>query len=265
MKRRTYAKEITKDYLIKLGITDVTPDGLHIYKGEKEVPQHKTRSGKKYYYTVVLYDPELRQTVPVEKRTSSSGQFTLGVHVVNFVWNKSDKAQGMVIDHLDNNPFNNDITNLQVKTPKENLHKEHKDWNTVQIKCKLNKPLSFYEDKLNNYLALYEDAKARHDAKACHALRCNVAQTRARIRYWKAHQEEAEKLNMEKAQEQAKKDAYHERATKLRELEEFVLAARMQYIRAEYEYGPDNFVTQCYKKDWRDAVADRNHFLGITG
>lgn len=281
MKHRTYAKEITKDYLIKLGVTDVTPDGLHVYKNGKEVHQCKTRSGKKYYLSVVLYDPALRQSIPVEERTSNSGNFTLGVHVVNYVWNKSDKAKGIVIDHEDNNPFNNDINNLQPKTPKENLHKEHDNWDSRQVKCNLNKPLSFYEDKLNHYLALYEEAKANHDSETCHKLRANVASTRARIRYYKAHIDEANAIRVEKEkvlaekvakkeakekaklEEQVKKDAYHARAARLRELEMFVLAARSQYMQAEYEYGPDHFVTVCAKRDWRSAVADRNEFLGI--
>ena len=29
--RKNYATELTKDYLIELGITNVTPDGYHVY------------------------------------------------------------------------------------------------------------------------------------------------------------------------------------------------------------------------------------------
>lgn len=265
MKQRTYAREITKDYLIKLGITDVTPDGLHVFKNGKEMKQQKTRSGKKkYYLSVTLYDPDLRQSIPVEERTNGTGHFTLGVHVVNYVWNKKDKAQGIVIDHLDNDPFNNDIDNLDPKTPKANLHKEHRDWGIAQTKCKLNKPLSFYEDKLTHYLELHDEAQKQGDAAACHKLRSNISQTRARIRYYLAHQDEAEKLQAEKEVEQAKKDAYHERAAKLRELEEFVQVARMQYLQNQYEYGDDHLMTLCAKRDWRAAVKDRNDFLGIS-
>ena len=283
MKNRTYAKEITKDYLLKLGITDVTPDGLHIYKNGKEVPQRKTRSGKKkYYLSVILYDPELRQSIPVEERNSASGNITLGVHVVNYVWNSGkDKAAGIVIDHEDNDPFNNHITNLKPKTQKANLHKEHKDWCTGQLKCKLNKPLSFYEDKLSHYLALHDEAYSRGDKEACHKLRVNISQTRKRINYYNAHIDEANAIKAEqekaeaeklakkeakekaKLEEQAKKDAYHGRAARLRELEMFVLAARSQYMQAEYEYGPDHLMTVCAKREWRAAVAERNEFLGI--
>lgn len=265
MKKRTYAREITKDYLKSLGITDVTTDGLHVYKDGKEVKQCKTRSGKKHYYSVTLYDPKIRQSIPTEERTSGSGQFTLGVHVINYVWNKSDKPKGIVIDHLDNDPFNNDINNLDPKTPKANLHKEHKDWCKGQLKCSLSKPLSFYEDKLTHYLELHDEAQKQGDKDACHKLRCNISQTRKRINYWKAHQEEAEKLQASKEAAQAKKDAYHEKAARLRELEEITIAARMAYLQAQWDYGKDSFMTQCAKQEWREAVRNRNEFLGIKG
>lgn len=266
MKNRIYAREITKDYLVKLGITDVTPDGLHIFRNGKEVKQNKTKSGKnKYYLTIGFYDPERYRAVPKEERKVTDGQFTLGVHVINYVWNSGhDKPQGVVIDHIDNNPFNNDISNLQPKTPKENLHKEHKDWCTGQLKCKLNKPLSFYEDKLNKFLALHEEAKAAGDAEKCHKLRCNISATRKRINYHKAHKEEVEKLEMERLEEQARIEAREARIAKVKELEEIKLYARHKYLEAEIAYGPDNFVTQCLKEEWHNAVRALSEFLSFT-
>lgn len=269
MKKRIYAQEITKSYLEKLGITGVTPDGLHVYKNGKEVHQSKTRSGKKYYLSVGFYDSERYFAVPKGKRKSNDGQFTLGVHVINYVWNSGkDKPQGVVIDHIDNDPFNNHIDNLQPKTPKENLHKEHKDWCTGQTKCKLNKPLSFYEDKLAYYLALHEEAKAAGDKEKCHKLRVNISQSRKRINYWLAHKEEAEKLQMENEtkmlEEQARHEAKQAKVARLRELQEFAWAARMRYLEAQHEYGADHFITQCCKEEWHDAVRVRNNFLDIS-
>ena len=265
MNQRTYAKEITKDYLIKLGITDVTPDGLHVYKNGKEVHQCKTRSGKKkYYLSVILYDPELRQSIPVEERNSASGNITLGVHVVNYVWNKSDKAKGIVIDHIDNDPFNNDIKNLQPKTPKANLHKEHKYWCTGQLKCRLNKPLSFYEDKLSHYLALHDEAYSRGDKEACHKLRGNISQTRARINYYKAHIDEANAIKAEAEEKIAKKDAYHARVARIKELNDLACKARSQYLKTKHEYGANHWMTIHDKQEWRAAVAERNEFLEIS-
>ncbi len=58
---------------------------------------------------------------------------------------------------------------------------------TKQIPCKLNRPLSWYEDRLNNYLEQYDEAKKNHRPDEAHRLRTNIAQTRARIRYYLAN------------------------------------------------------------------------------
>ena len=85
MKKRTYAQEITKEYLTRLGISYVSEDGLHIFKKGKELKQRNLKSGKKKYLAVQLYDSEIRKTTPKEERKSSTGQFALCVHVINYV------------------------------------------------------------------------------------------------------------------------------------------------------------------------------------
>ncbi len=187
---KKYAQAITKEYLKKLGITNVSEDGYHVWKGDTELKQHFIGKGKYRYLTVCLYDPELRQSISKEQRTNSSGQLTLGVHILNYVWNREDKLEGLIIDHLDNCQLNNHITNLQMITPKENLTKDKRMVNVWECKCQLKKPLSFYEDKLKHYELCYELAKKQKDAEECHKLRSNISQTRARIRYWMAHHEE---------------------------------------------------------------------------
>ena len=264
MNQRTYAQELTKDYLISLGITDVTPDGLHIFKKGKEASQIRSKSGKKHYLVIGLYDPQRRLAVPKEKRNSSTGQFTLGVHVINYVWNVGNRPAGYVVDHIDNNPLNNDVSNLQLVTPKINVTKEKTNCYTNQIKCNISKPLSFYEEKLNNYEARYEEAKANHDADKCHKLRANIYQTRARIRYYKAHIDEANALKAEAEEKTAKKEANHARAARIKELNDLAGKARLQYLQAQHEYGENHFMTLNAKKEWRAAVAERNEFLEIS-
>lgn len=60
---------------------------------------------------------------------------------------------------------------------------------TKQIPCSLNRPLSFYENKLEMYLEQYNEAKKAHKPDVAHRLRSNISQTRARIRYWLANKE----------------------------------------------------------------------------
>lgn len=55
------------------------------------------------------------------------------------------------------------------------------------MKCRLNKPRSFYEEKLERYEQLYEAAKLAKDANKVHKLRANLSQSRARLRYWDSH------------------------------------------------------------------------------
>ena len=46
---------------------------------------------------------------------------------VIYVWFVEDIEEGMVIDHIDNNPFNNKVENLQKLTPEANLKKRFED------------------------------------------------------------------------------------------------------------------------------------------
>lgn len=46
---------------------------------------------------------------------------------VLYAWFKGDIDDGMVVDHIDNNPFNNCLSNLQLLTQERNLEKRYKD------------------------------------------------------------------------------------------------------------------------------------------
>lgn len=182
-----YAKLLTKDYLEYLGITNVSEDGKQIWKHGKLVNQTLSKDG---YWRITLYDPAVRQKVPVDKRTATSGQITIGVHRVVYAWYKKVVPEGYVIDHKNNNKFDNNINNLQLFTPKENITKE-KPSNRL-IKCSLKKPLKYYEDKLDMYLYQYNLAKKQGLQELAHKLRSNISQTRGRIRYWKLYNNKGE-------------------------------------------------------------------------
>ena len=191
-KTYTYAAELTKEYLMKLGITNVTPDGLHIYKGSEELAQYipKAKNVKRRYFRVSLYDPELRQATPKEERTKTTGAIIIPVHVINYVWNRGPRKLGLVVDHIDNNQLNNHIDNLQLISQRENVMKE-REASTKQLKCRLDKPISYYEDKLAHYEDLYKKAVKEHNQEEARKQRANIYGQRARSRYWLAHKAEA--------------------------------------------------------------------------
>lgn len=264
MKRRTYAGEITKDYLKKLGVEHVTTDGKFVIKNSKLAKIHVNKNAAKPYGLVSFYDPDLYASVPAEEKRPSTGVVIIGVHVLNYVWNKEDKPQGMVIDHIDNNPLNNDLSNLQMITQGENIAKERDNWHVYETKCKLNKPRSFYEDKLAGYEAKYEEAKANSDAEATHKLRTNISQCRARLRYYDNHLEEAKNLQLNKEAEDAQKREYHERALKKKELKANVDSAHKYYKQARDTYGKDDPTVKQYWAEWKLAIATLHDFEAKT-
>lgn len=73
-----YAKKVTKEYLIKLGITNVTEDG-RVFKNGKELKGAQTKEG---YTMLTLYDPDLFAVVyPITKQTCA-GDVNMCVHRV---------------------------------------------------------------------------------------------------------------------------------------------------------------------------------------
>lgn len=178
-----YAKQLTKEYLMSLGITEITEDGEHIFKGDKEVTQHTHKDG---YKRVTLYDKELHQMLYPLTKCSSCGQLVFGVHRIVYAWFHGIANSELVIDHIDNNKANNNINNLQELTPTQNICK-NKVINQNLRPCNMHKSRKFYEDKLNELLAKYEAAKQLKDGKLVHTLRNKLAYCRDNIRYWDAN------------------------------------------------------------------------------
>ena len=263
-KRKDYAAELTKEYLMKLGITDVTPDGLHIYKGSEELAQYipKTKNAKRRYFRVSLYDPEIRQATPKEERTSTTGAIIIPVHVINYVWNRGPRELGLVVDHIDNNPLNNHIDNLQLINQRENVTKDREE-STREAKCKLDRPLSYYEDKLVYYEDLYKKAVKEGNQEEAHKQRCNTYNQRAKIRYWLSHKEEAEALIAKKQaylETKLDSDVYHAKAEVIKLLKENISKRRAEYNNALETNGSKHETTLSLKAEWKRARKELNDF-----
>lgn len=257
--RRTYAKEITKEYLKRLGVEFVSTDGETVIIKGKTVKLHLVPSGKKHYKHVTFYDPEIRAGIPEEKRTNASGQFTLGVHVVNYVWNKGDRPEGMVVDHIDNDPFNNHIDNLQLLTPRENVNKDKKERPPRIVKMPKYITLEEIDRKLTAWEEFYEQAKKDKDADAAHKCRSNLSNWRAKKRMFL---EDPEKYT--RPIETITEHPCHARAIKRKELRSAIYTTHKAYKEALNIYSLNNPITIQNRANWKRAIAEYNEFCDET-
>lgn len=122
-----YTPELTKDYLMNdLGLEifedETSPTGWIVTQtnprtGKVHVcPQRLSNTKIKYIIAVVTDYPEYRLT------KSRSGK-TIALHRIIYVLKKENIPLGYTVDHIDNNPWNNKIENLQLLTRGENTLK----------------------------------------------------------------------------------------------------------------------------------------------
>lgn len=219
-----YAKELTKERLLQEGFTEITKDG-RLFKGDREIFPfwNGKETNPNRYLCIFVYQRDseghlIKGKNRVYKYTRKDGsigesiswqgkQETLGLHRIMWAWHYGEVPEGYVVDHINNKHLRIEdyhLDNLQLLTPGQNITKE-RICNVKEIKCKLNKPRSFYEDKLNKYLALHESAKKNNDTKAAHTLRANISQTRAKLRYYDSHMTEVEMIKQDELNKAAEK------------------------------------------------------------
>ena len=266
-----YARKLTKEELMKVGITAVTED-CHVFKGDIELIPSTNKQG---YLMHTFYDlDENGDYIKVPNEKSIFGYSykmrSIGLHRLMWAWFNGEVPEGMVVDHVNNEHHKLEdyyLDNLQLLTPAENVNKDKKDnlnWHKSELKCKLNKPRSFYEDKLASYEAQYEQAKEDSNAELCHKLRCNISQTRARLRYYDSHISEVRSVQVAQEQEEARKREYHERAQKKKELKAEVDTAHKFYKELLEAYGKDDPIVYKYWGEWKLAIAMYQGFCAKT-
>lgn len=241
--RKIYASRLTKEDLIKGGITCITKEGL-VFKGEKEAALSVNCQGYLMLNVIEVDEAGNKIKIPVKKSWGKSEklydsynyrQLCVGLHRAMWAWFHGEVPEGYVVDHINNKHTeleDYNLDNLQLLTPAENLKKE-KGESTKTLICKLNKPLSFYEEKLDKYLAEYETAKKTHNAELAHKLRGNIANTKARIRYYNENIEIADEIKAKLIREQIEKQQMQElkelnKIKKKKESEEYHKIAKMK-------------------------------------
>ena len=124
-------RALTKQQLIELGVTDVTKDGK-VFKDGVECKikflENKYKHSTNVYQIPVVNFVDKSKKIPfVTKDGYNSytyGCMNISVARIMFVWFVRDIEYGEQIDHIDNNPLNNTLDNLQVLTQEENLKKK---------------------------------------------------------------------------------------------------------------------------------------------
>ena len=199
--RKTYASRLTKEMLIKSGIELITEDGTVIRNG-KQVILSKDKNG---YLMLGIYELDENGNkikIPItkickgHKKPSNTYNYkvrTIGLHRAMWAWFYGVVEEGYVIDHKSNKHTSIEdyhISNLQIISQRENSIKNPRT-SFRELKCRLDKPISYYEEKLTYYEDLYKKAMKNGDKKEIRKQANNTCNQRSKIRYWLSHKAEA--------------------------------------------------------------------------
>ena len=200
--RKTFASRLTKEMLVKSGYELITEDGTVIKNGKQFIPFQDKNSG---YLRLNIYDfdedgnkikipiTRIRKGCKKPSDTYKYKSMMVGLHRAMWAWLYGVVEEGYVVDHINNKHDSIEdyhISNLQLISQRENTIKD-REASTKELKCRLDKPLSYYEDKLAYYEDLYQKAVKEGNQEEAHRQRNNTYGQRARIRYWLAHKAEA--------------------------------------------------------------------------
>ena len=272
--RKTYASRLTKEMLMASGIELITEDGVVIKNGKQVIPTQD----KQGYLMLQIYDLDengnkikvpitvLRKGRKKPTNTYIYKAMSVGLHRAMWAWLYGVVEEGWVIDHRNNKHTSIDdynINNLQIISPRENTTKD-REASIVELKCKLDRPLSYYEDKLAYYEDLYKKAVKKGDQEEARLQRTNIYGQRARIRYWLSHKEEAEALIAKKQTYlEAKINSsvlYHAKAKVIKLLKENINKRRAEYNNALETNGSKHETTLSLKAEWKRAIKELNDF-----
>lgn len=88
---------------------------IRIKKTGKELKPHLSGVSRRNYYQVTLYRPDQKRTVRIHS--------LMAENYLNFEYTGNRK---LMVDHIDNNPLNNKISNLRIVTASENHWRNRK-------------------------------------------------------------------------------------------------------------------------------------------
>lgn len=136
---------LTKARLQELGVTNVTEDGKVFVNGVEKSP-YIIKAKHKYgnnceYMAIALYDYSKKyDTVHKHKRKDgvishwkswAYAVKTIPLARLMLAWFEGEIAGNMDADHIDGNPMNNHLSNLQILSRRENLAKRVLTWSEI--------------------------------------------------------------------------------------------------------------------------------------
>lgn len=202
-----YAKRLTKEDLIKEGISielDEAASDIKVCRNCKPVKLSKNNQG---YFCFGIYDRDekgdkIKKPAKYKRKGKTYDYYIykmrmIPLHRAVYAWVNGEVPEGRVVDHINNKHDSIEDywpTNLQLLTPKQNVNKE-RVCNVREMKCYMRKPRSFYEGRLKKYEALHEQAKKEGKAEEAHKQRANIANMKAKLRYFDSHVDEFAKYN----------------------------------------------------------------------
>ena len=271
-----YARKLTRKEIEAAGFTEITEDG-RVFKYGIEITPHQTRKGSPNSYLAInIYDlDENGQPIKIPRRyipkrckkeiDSYVYKYrTIGLHRAMWAWHYGEVPDGMVVDHINNQHTGISdyaLSNLQLITPEENVSKEKDNWYQYEMPCKLSRPRSYYEDKLNHFIELYEQAKKDHDAKAAHTIRSNISQYRAKLRYYDAHGAERQALSKAKKEEATQREYKHSRATQIKRFRMELKILHEQYNECKKAHGAGHPDAVAAKAKWKHGIMITNEWI----
>ena len=272
--RKPYASRLTKEMLIANGIELITEDGTVIKNGKQVIPTQN----KQGYLMLNLYELDedgnkiiipityIRKGCKMPINTYKYKTMMVGLHRAMWAWIYGVVEEGCVVDHKNNRHTSIEdyhINNLQLISQRENTTKD-REASIVELKCKLDRPLSYYENKLAYYEDLYQKAVKEGNQEEAHKQRCNIFGQRARIRYWLSHKEEAEVLIAKKQaaylETKLDSDIYHAKAKVIKLLKENINKRHAEYNDALETNGSKHKTTLSIRAEWKRAIKELNDF-----
>lgn len=252
---KNFARKLTKEELIKYGVKEITKNCKVTFKNGRVLEKEEdfSKDKKKGYLRFIVSDLDENGN-RIKRPYKNHYRYkvrTIGLHRAMWAWFNNEVPEGLIIDHISNKHdtlYDNRLENLQLLSPRDNLVKE-RNVDIRESSCRMNLPLSHYEEKINTYLNDYNNTK---DQEEKHLLRTYISNYKAKIRYWKNHEEEYIKNEEIKA---IKAKALKAQKERLKELKQY--KKNVDEAKALYKQDPSS--ENSY--NWHLAVVNYNYYL----